>query len=147
MAINYATLRTDVIALVKSFGKTAPMSILRVVEASAPDASMPWRRGDPTAIKEFRFIGVAFTPGFPALSEPVTEDDKTIIIPGDIVTTAAQGDPSTICGDLLLTDRVQIGSKQYQILGMQDITPDALPIIYKVKARAWQRLLMQPSSV
>lgn len=135
-AIDYAALRTSIIALVKSFGKTAPMSILRTIDGAAPDPALPWRR-NASSFKEFKFIGCAFTVGFPAMGMPTSEDDKTIIVPGDIVVTAAQGDPTTVCGDIQYTDRLVIGAKEYQVLGIQDVTPDALPIIIKLRCRAW----------
>lgn len=142
-AIDYAGLRTTFLALVKSFGKTVPMKILRPVESDAPDPALPWRR-DPATIKQFSFIGVVTTVGFPAQGVPTSDDDKTFIIPGDIVTTAADGDPATICGDIQYSDRILLGSIEYQILGKQDITPEALPIIIKVRGRAWQPLSSQP---
>ena len=142
-AIDYAALRTTMVALVKSFGKTAPMKILRAVEADPPDSSLPWRRSAAT-IKAFPFIGVATTVGFPAQGVPTADDDKTFIIPGDIGTVAAEGDPGTLCGEIQLNDRILLGSIEYQILGKQDVTPDDLPIIIKVRGRAWQPLSLQP---
>ena len=142
-AIDYAALRTTMVALVKSFGKTAPMKILRAIEGSAPDPTKPWRR-DPATIKSFPFIGVCSTVGFPAQGVPTTDDDKTFIIPGDIGSVAAEGDPGTLCGDLQYTDRVLLGTIEYQILGMQDVTPDDVPIIIKVRGRAWQPLSTPP---
>lgn len=142
-AIDYAALRTTMMALVRSFGKTVPMNIVRYVEGAAPDLSKPWRR-DPATQKLFPFIGVSFTVRFPTMGDPTQDDDKTIIVPGDIVAQTATGDALTVCGDLQYTDRVLIGSIQYQILGKQDITPESLPIIYKLRARAWPRLSLSP---
>lgn len=142
-AIDYSALRTTMVALVKSFGKTASMKILRAVEGTAPDPTLPWRRNAAT-IKSFSFIGVSSTVGFPAQGVATSDDDKTFIIPGDIVTTAADGDAMTICGGLQYTDRILLGTIEYQILGIQDVTPDDLPIIIKVRGRAWQPLAMQP---
>jgi hypothetical protein len=142
-AINYAQLRSTMVALVKAFGKTAPMSILRVVEGSPADAAKPWRGGTAT-VQEFRFIGVALTLETPRLGVPTTDDDKTFIVPGDIVTTAEVSDPNTLCGDIQYTDRVLCQGIEYQVIGKQDITPDALPIIYKLRGRAWPQLSSQP---
>lgn len=142
-AFNYDPIRTTAIALINKFGRQVQCVLLRTLETAAADSNKPWRRGDPT-ILEFKFIGVISTLGFPKKSDPITDRDLDIIIPGDLATTGAEGSPLVLCGDpVALVDRIQVGDALYQILGVQDITPDDKTIIYKVRARAWPVLAPQ----
>lgn len=135
---NYTPLRNTAIALVKQFGKTTQCALLRNVNLTPDDADKPWRGAD-LQIKEFVFTAVVLT-------KPSSDDgprgDQKIIIPGDIVSVAATGDPATLCGMPTKNDRIRAElvtgtTLEYYILGMQDITPDGLPMIIKANLRAW----------
>lgn len=146
---NYTPLRNTAIGLVKNFGKTVQCSLLRNVNVTPDDADKPWRGADPT-IKSFTFTAVVLTKGFTEEGNGPRADQK-IIIPGDIVTTAADGDPATLCGMPLETDRIQAESItgtiiEYGILGLQDVTPDGLPMIIKASLRAWPSTTKQPAT-
>lgn len=146
---NYGPLRNVAIGLVKQFGKTTQCSLLRNVNSTPDDATKPWRGSDPT-IKEFKFTAVALTKPF--LDEGSgPRGDVKIIIPGDIVSTAAVGDPGTLCGMPLETDRIIVEQRpgsliEYGILGLQDVTPDGESMIIKASLRAWPLTTKQPST-
>lgn len=146
---NYTPLRNIAIGLVKQFGKGVQCSLLRNVNTTPDDATKPWRGSDPT-IKEFKFTAVALTKPFLDEGNGARGDVK-IIIPGDIVTTAAEGDPATLCGMPVETDRIIVQQRtgvliEYGILGLQDVTPDDEPMIIKGSLRAWPLTTKQPST-
>jgi hypothetical protein len=146
---NYTPLRNTALALVKRFGKSTLCSLLRNVNATPDDVSKPWRGADPT-IKEFRFFAVALTKPFSSEGNGPRGDVK-LIMPGDIVTTTAEGDPMTVCGMPLETDRITVEQIpgtviEYGILGIQDVTPDGDPMILKVDLRAWPLITKQPQT-
>lgn len=144
---NYTPLRNKAIALVKEFGKTTQCSLLRNVNTTPDDANKPWRGADVT-IKEFKFTAVALTKGFTAEGNGPRGDQK-ILIPGDLVTATAEGDPLTVCGMPLETDRIKVETitgtiVEFGILGLQDVTPDGQPMIIKADLRAWPLITVQP---
>lgn len=49
----------------------------------------------------------------------------------------------TVCGAPTTVDRLLVGNQLYAILGVQDVTPDAAPIIFKMRCRAWPTLSKQ----
>ncbi len=146
---DFGPIRSVAIDLVKQFGRTAPCVLLRAVEAPPADASTPWRRGTPTRIDQFPFIGVVSTLGFPKRANPQTDHDLDLIIPGDLTSTTSSLDGKTLCGPPTLTDRLQVtylgATSQYSIIGIQDITPDDLVIIFKVRCKAFCEIIGQPA--
>lgn len=48
-----------------------------------------------------------------------------------------------LCGFPVITDRLFIDGQYYAILGVQDISPDDIPIIFKMRCRAWPGLPKQ----
>lgn len=50
---------------------------------------------------------------------------------------------TTVCGFPATTDRLLIGKDLYAILGVQDVTPDSQPILFKLRCRAWPVLNKQ----
>lgn len=48
-----------------------------------------------------------------------------------------------LCGFPVTTDRLLIDGQYYAILGVQDISPDDIPIIFKMRCRAWPGLPKQ----
>lgn len=142
---DYNPIRNTAIALVKKFGRKVPCSLMRAVEGTAPDATKPWRRGDPTFL-EFKFIGIVSNLGFPKLGDPSTDADQDITVPGDLATTGAESDVLTLCGDPVLTDRIVTDSLQFGILGVHSIKPDDKTIIYKLRCRAWPLTMSKQST-
>jgi hypothetical protein len=136
---DYGPLRAIAINLVKTYGRPSPLVLMRNVNTTPDDAAKPWR-GAAAITKEFQFQGTAFD------SRDATADgDKDIIIPGDLATTAADGDPATLCGEVLMTDRIRLpDGGVYGILNVNEVRPGADVIIWKVKARAWQPILNPP---
>jgi hypothetical protein len=140
---DFTSIRETALRLVKEFGNyNTPAILLRTVEADAPDASLPWRRDAPTSILEFPFIGYDST-----IESDTADQDKFIIAPGDLATTGATGSPDTLCGEPTVKDRILLdGEVEYAILNIVPIRGAGVPIIYKMKCRAWQSLLTQPST-
>lgn len=140
---DFNPIRNTAIALVKQFGKKIPCTLIRAVEGSAPDPTLPWRLGDASFL-QFKFIGVVSTLGFPKRSDPITDQDQDVIAPGDLATTGAESDATILCGDPTRADRIIAGNLQLGILGIQDVTPDDKVIIYKMRCRAWPLILSAP---
>lgn len=133
-AFDYAPIRATAIGLVKQFGNNVTQCILlRNTNVQPADPNKPWRGDDPV-IKQFKFIGVESTYHLPA----DTDGDKKVIVPGDITTTPAEGDPSVLCGYPLLTDRIQLPSGVYAIIPpIVPVEGAGVPIIFKLRCRAW----------
>lgn len=146
---EFPGLRDDAIALVKAAGKATPMAILRKVDGTPADPAMPWRV-TAGSVQEFQFIGVGpFTIEMPSQGNPTTDGDANAIAPGDLVDTAAEGDPDELCGmPVAQSDRLQVtdaqGTRQYAIIGIQDVTPGDKPIIIKMRVKLWPALTPQP---
>lgn len=141
--MDFDKLRTDMIAVTKSAGRQAACTLLRHVDAAPADPSLPWRVGAGT-IKQFPFTGVVSDVPFSRLGEPAFDGAKNIIIPGDITTTAATGDPGTLCGNPTHLDRIDVGGTQYQIAGIQEINPFNNPIVFIVRAQVWPSISSVP---
>lgn len=138
---NYAPLVATANRLVKQFGKSnVTMAIVRNVADTPDDPDKPWR-GTAATIKEFVFLGLAFTTTISS-----ADNDQTVYAPGDLSEVAATGDPGTLCGSPTTSDYVRIGSDYYSIIGVQDVTPDNKPAIFTMKCRAWPLLTRQPST-
>lgn len=141
---DYGPLRDTAIGLVEQFGKQVQCSILRNVAMTPDDPDKPWRGANPT-VKEFKFSAVALTKHF-AEEGGGGRQDKKVIAPGSLVETAAEGDPATLCGMPVETDRVKIDGVEYGILGIQDVTPDDKTMIIKMDCRAWPLTTRQPQT-
>jgi hypothetical protein len=141
--MDFAALRANAIALVKGMGRQTAATLLRAVEATPVDPAKPWRVGTGT-IKEFKFTAVVSDVAFSRLGEPVFDGDKNCIIPGDIITTAAEGDPGTLCGDISDRDRVDLDGTQYQITGLNEIKPYDQPIIFIARLKVWPSIMSVP---
>lgn len=139
---DYSPIRATALALVKQFGNNeVPCILLRNVNAEPADEDKPWR-GDDAVIKQFQFIAVEST-----LDDEASDADRKLLVPGDIVDVAADDDSSTLCGAPLVTDRIQLPSGIYAILGpVKDVSGAGVPIIFKLRLRAWPQLLTQPST-
>jgi hypothetical protein len=142
---NYTPIRNTALALIKKFGGKVQSSILRVVEGSAADPTKPWRRGQP-GVLEFKFTALVSTLPFPALGQPSSDGEATIIVPGDIITTGERFAPATLCGPPTITDRVQVGTVIYGILGVQDISGDETPIMFKLRCKPWPQIISAPQT-
>lgn len=141
--MDFDKLRTDALALVKGAGRQVALTLLRHIDATPVDPTLPWRVGTGT-IKQFQFTGVVSDVPFSRLGEPAFDSDKNIIIPGDITTTAAVGDPGTLCGKPTHLDRIDIDGTQFQIAGLQEINPFNNPIIFIVRAKVWPSISSVP---
>lgn len=134
---QFTSIRNSAIKLVKKFGRQVECTLVRSIDGEAPDATKPWNVGSPT-VRTFKFIGVVVSAALPGPSEPqVDADSKTIIVPGDIAATASEEDAALLCGDVLKTDRVTTDSITYGIEALQNIKPDDLTIIWKLRCSAW----------
>lgn len=144
---DYSKIRNTAIGIVKKFGAHVPCILLRPAEAAPPISSLPWRLGPATRINAFPFTGVISTLGFPRRSDPITDRELDIIAPGDLAQVFSTLDPTMQCGSPNTTDRVQVTDQgnvtQYAIIGVQDITPDALTIIFKLRCKAFPDITAQ----
>lgn len=174
---DFAPIRNTATALLKRFGKSEPVLLLRDVNTTVADPTKPWR-GSPSKIRRYPFIASVLTLGFPKRSDPILDKDVNVIAPGDMisvleipemtpspglgvnmsvllspgklqageglgVTMAVTLFQASLCGAPLTTDRLYIEGQYYAILGVQDVTPDALPIIFTMRCRAWPTLNKQ----
>ena len=141
MTFKYTPIRNTAIKLLKQFGR--PCTLLRAVDPTPSDPTMPWRVGTPT-IQQFNTICVVLTTGFPKRADPIVDQDQEILMPGDIITAGSVADPSILCGLPTLVDRIQVGSLQLAILGIRDLSPDGTPIIFNLRGRSFPIITVQP---
>lgn len=147
---DYGPIRQVAFDLIKSFARQSQCAILRPREAAPADPTKPWRLGAPVAIRSFPFLGVVSTLGFPKRSDPVTDRDIDVTAAGDLTLTPDIGDPTTLCGIPTTADRIQVNTLginyQYQIMGVQDVTPDSKCILLKMRAKLWPSIIGQPGT-
>lgn len=174
---DFTPIRNTATALLKRFGKSAPVLLLRDVNTAVTDPTKPWR-GAPSTVRRYPFIASVLTLGFPKRSDPILDKDVNVIAPGDMISTLElpEMQPSagiglnmsvvlsagnlqagagigvsmtavlftaSVCGPPTTTDRLYIEGQYYSILGVQDLSPDALPIIFTMRCRAWPTLNKQ----
>lgn len=146
---DYTGIRNAAIGLVKYFGKKVPLAIARPLEGSAVSPGEPWRVNPGTTLT-FPFLGPIFTVTLRKYSDPVNDQEQVVYIPGDIVTTPSNENTAILCGPIDLNDRViaqdYTGKQYYQIVGIQDVTPDNLPVVFICKCKAWPMLIRQPAT-
>lgn len=151
---DYTAIQNTAIGLIKQFGRQTPCNLVRPVEASPPNPAAPWRLGAPASFQFFPFIGVVSTLGFPKRADPQTDQELDILAPGDITSTpgtvtagGAQITPQVLCGPPVLDDRVQVtwlgNLYTYLVLGVKDVTPNAVAIMFTLRCKAFPDIVQQ----
>lgn len=143
MAFDFNPVRDKAIDTLTSLGRKAQAQLLRIVDGAPVDPSKPWRAAAGTTLT-FNFIGsfITLEPG--ALhSDPTLDGDMSAILPGTIIDAKAVEDGVTVCGAPTLNDFVQTQGSRYAIIGVKDITPDDLPIIFKLRCKSWPSITPQ----